>query len=387
MIFLDHSATTPTDPVVLDAMARLAAQAWGNPSSVHALGRRARAALEQARAELAACLAAPAEEVVFTASGSEANNLLIQGILARHAGRPTHLVVSAIEHDSVLNTARYLARRHPWLALTEVLPDPTGRVNPQAVAAALRPETCLVCLMHANNETGRLQPVAEVAPLVHEAGALLHVDAVQSFGRVLVQLPALGCDSLALAAHKFYGPKGVGALALRRGLKLDPLIVGGAQEHHRRAGTENLPGAAGMALAARLAMDRLQDHRRCLLSLESAFLEPLRAAGLPLQINGAMDDKLPGVLNLAICGIRQDDLVVGMDLSGYAIAAGSACSSGVIEPSHVLRAMGLPPWRVHGAIRVSFGRDNTPQEARQAAQALILLSQRLRNEIPSEEAL
>lgn len=376
-IYLDHCATTPPAPEVDQAMAQARAEAWANPSSIHAPGRRARQLLEQARARLGAALGAPPATLALTASGSEANNLALKGVLLARPGQPVHVVASAIEHDCVLGALRYLAARFDWIALTEVAPGEDGIVRPEAIERALTPQTRLVSVMAANNETGMIQPVAEIARLAHRHGALCHTDAVQVPGRLALDLGALGCDLLALAGHKFYGPKGTGVLYVAPGLKLDALVHGGAQEGRRRAGTEDVAAAAGLAVAAELAVSHLSQARAHLARLERVFWDELSATGLPVELNGTWADKLPGVLNLAVPGAAQDDLVVGLDLAGVAISAGSACSSGVVEPSHVLRAMGLPPWRLHGGVRVSFGRDNTLDEAREAARRLGELARRL----------
>jgi cysteine desulfurase len=386
MINLDQNATTRVAPQVVHAMTRAMEALPGNPSSVHEPGRLARAALEEARMELANVLDVAPEAVVFVASGSEANNLAIKGLVLARVGKPSHLVVSAIEHLSVLHAARAMAKLCPWVSLTEVSPDADGRVQPQALAAAFRPETCLVCLMHANNETGVLQPVAEAARLAHEVGAAFHCDAIQSLGRASLDVAALDCDTLALSAHKFHGPKGVGALIVRPGMELVPLVHGGNQERQLRAGTENVPAAIGMALAARLAVERLDANVERLRLLERAFCAVLRA-GLPdLQFNGDQVDKLPGVVNASIPGVHRDDLVVGLEMAGFAVSGGSACASGVLEPSHVLTAMGLSPWRARGGTRVSFGAEHSEQDARGAAEALTMLARRLQAVSPVEDA-
>ncbi len=377
MIYLDHNATTPLAPEAEDAIWE-AVREFGNPSSIHQFGRKALEALEDARVRLAGCLGVSAESIVLTASGSEANNLTIKGILMRRAGRPSHLVVSAMEHQCVLRSARYMAARFDWVGLTEVNPGPDGRLDPAKVGRAITGDTCLVSVMYANHETGMIQPLAEIAEMAHRCGALLHSDAVQAFGRIPVEPQALGCDLLALAAHKFHGPKGVGALYVGPEVELDPLIHGGSQEGERRAGTQNLPGAVGMATAAEVALKRREDAAAHLRRLESLFLELVREGAGPCELNGALENRIPGVLNLAFEGVAQDDLVVGMDLAGVAISAGSACTSGVIEPSAVLQAMDLPDWRVNGGVRISFGRDSTELEARSAARHLIDLCARLR---------
>jgi len=381
MIYLDHSATSPIADPVREAMAAAAAEFWGNPSSLHAAGRRARTALQDARASLAACIGASPESMVFTGSGSEAANLAIKGLLAARKGRRSHVVLSAIEHDCVRRALHAMAARHDWITFTEVAPGESGAVSPASMDEAITDETCLVCLMHANNETGVVQPVAEVARIARRRGARLLSDAVQSPGRARLDVGELGCEFLALSAHKFHGPRGIGALYVREGLELEPLIHGGTQEGGRRAGTENLPGAIGMARAAELANADLEATIGHLNRLESAFLEKMASDNFYVEINGSRSDKLAGIVNMAIEGTEQDDLVVGMDLEGIAISAGSACSSGVMERSRVLTSMGLPDWRIRGGIRISFGRENTHDEAERAATALIALCRRLTGRI------
>lgn len=383
MIYLDHAATTPLATQAADAMARASALAWGNPSSVHAAGRTARAALEQARATLASVLNAGDARLVFTASASEANNLALKGTVLARRSTPTHLVVSAIEHESVLTTARYLAATLPHVMLTEVTPGTDGIVTRDAIAAALRPESALIALMHANNETGMIQPIEAVAELARERGIPLLCDAVQSFGKIPVDFTELGCDFLTLSAHKFHGPRGAGLLLARRGAAFDALVHGGLQEGGLRAGTENLPAIAGMAAAAELAVAQAAIEARHLMQLERQFLGQLDVAGQAYLLNGAPGPRLPGVINLSLPDLSQDDLIIGMDVAGFAISAGSACSSGVVEPSHVLEAMGLPDWRVRGSVRFSFGRGNTQDEIEAAARAFCELASRLEGALPS----
>ena len=385
MIYLDHAATTPLDPLAAEAMAQAARQTWGNPSSVHTPGRAARAALEQARHSLASLLHCTSDEVIFTASASEANNHALKGAILARPGTPAHLVISAIEHESIRTTARYLAARWPNVTLTEVAPDSFGIIHPEAIQAALRPDTALVAVMHSNNETGTIQPIEAISPIVQAQGIPLLCDAVQSFGKLPLNFNRSGCTFLSLSAHKFHGPRGAGVLLARTGVDLDALIHGGLQEHSRRAGTENLPAIAGMAAAAEHACRMLPQNAAHLARLEDIFLQILLDSGISFQINGSTVDKLKGVINLSIPDLNQDDLIVGMDLAGVAISAGSACSSGVVEPSHVLEAMGLPDWRCRGSVRFSFGRENTPQDAETAARALVALAQRLEAELPAGE--
>lgn len=377
-VYLDHNATTPPDPEVLAAMADCMAGDWANPSSVHGPGRRARALIEAARRQVAEAIGEPrADAVVFTASGSEANNLAIQGVLNAQSG-PLEVIASAIEHDCVRATLEWLAAHRPECRVHWVRPGEDGRVDPADFSRLLTPRTRLVCLMAANHETGAIQPVREVAALAREAGAVTLVDAVQCLGRMELNAHELGADFVSLSAHKFNGPKGVGALWMGpQAGSIERLIHGGGQERGLRAGTENTPGIVGMGLAAQLAAQRRERAQQDLARLEAFFLETLHDHHLEFQLNGTANDKIAGVLSLSIPGVAQEDLVAGMDLAGFAISAGAACSSGVVEPSPVLVAMGLDPERVRGAVRVSFGRENTLDEARLAAQALAMLARRI----------
>lgn len=380
-VYLDHCATTPLDPAAASAMEAARDQLAGNPSSVHTPGRRARAVLNEARSRIARVLAVSPAELVFTASGSEANNLAIKGVAFKAWPSPFHLVVSAIEHDCIRTAARYLAGRFEHIHLIEVKPDGRGIIEPEAVEAALpREGRTLLCVMAVNNETGTIQPVVELAQLARRRDALFLCDAVQALGRLNVAPESWGCDFLSASAHKIRGPKGVGLLYVRRGTPMDPLVHGGHQEAGRRAGTENGEGIVGFAEALGLAAERREENETRLRRLESRFMETLRERGAEFALNGGDAPRVDGVLNLAFPGLASHDLVVGMDLAGFAISAGSACSSGVIEPSHVLRAMGLEPWRIEGGIRISFGASNTLEEARSAAEALAALALRLRSE-------
>lgn len=352
----------------------------GNPSSVHTPGRRARAALGEARAKIARCLGASPAEIVFTSSGSEANNLALKGTALRDPGEPFHLIVSAIEHDSVRFAARYLAERFDWVHLSEVAPDSGGLIAPEEIERVGADGASLVSVMAVNNETGVRQPIAEIAAVAHRLGALMHTDAVQGLGRIDLDVREMGCDLLTASAHKVYGPRATGLLYVRAGTRVDALVHGGHQEKGRRAGTENLESVVGFAEAVTLASGRLAETNLHLADLERTFLERLRSREVSFEINGSCAQKVAGVLNISLEGTSSDDLVVGMDLAGFALSAGAACSSGVIEPSHVLQAMDLESWRIAGGIRISFGRTNTPREAVAAADGLADLHGRLKKE-------
>jgi cysteine desulfurase len=386
MIYLDHSATTPLCNKAREAICEVMDNVYGNPSSIHAPGRKARQSMDHSRKRLAGCLDVDPESVIFTASGSEANNLALKGFLLNRQAIPSHVIVSSIEHPSTLDSLRSMARINPRLNLTEVDSEPDGRISAQAVARAITPDTCLISVMHANNETGVIQPVEEISEIARNHRIRFHTDAIQSFGRIPVNCPRIGCDFLSLSAHKFYGPKGMGALIISGDADLHPLIHGGHQEFMLRAGTENIVGAAGMAAAAEDAVNRLESGQSKLTELENRFRNTLKDHGLLFQVNGSDAEKVSGVINLAVRGVSRDDLVVGLDLASIAISAGAACSSGVIERSHVLTSMHLTDWQIEGGIRISFGRGNTLEEAIEAAKQLIRLCTSLADGIMNKES-
>lgn len=362
-VYLDHNATTPLDPSVLEAMLPVLRQEHGNPSSIHGFGQRARAIVEDARAEVAALVAAQPTDVVFTGSGTEADNLAVRGVaLAAREGR-RKIVYAAFEHHAVVNTARALGREGFPVEAVKALPG--GQVDLDDLAARVDDRTALVCLMLANNETGVVQPVAEAVALARRHGALVLCDAVQAAGKLPVDFAALGADLLALSAHKIYGPKGVGALVVRRGTKLEPLLRGGAQERNRRAGTENVAGIAGFGAAARLAQSRLGADAARLAALRDD-LEARLLAIPDAQVNGAAP-RVANTTNVSFAGTDAESLLMALDLEGLAVSTGAACAAGAVEPSHVLRAMGLPMARVQASLRFSLGRDTTAEEVALAA--------------------
>jgi len=352
-IYLDNNATTPLHPAVLEALERSLRDVFGNASSIHKEGQSARRAIEDARESVASLIAAEARDVVFTSGGTESNNAAIFGV-AGQDGRH-HIVTTAIEHPSVLEPVTELERRGH--AVTIVAPSRSGVINAGAVIAAIRPETRLVSMMLANNETGVLQPVAEVARACRERSVHFHCDAVQGAGKVDIDVSALGADTLALSAHKLHAPKGIGALYVRRGLSLGRHILGGAQERRRRAGTENVPLAVAFGVAAEIARDPV-DVGASRDALERALLE----SGFPMVINGADVPRIPNTSSVTFRGADAEGIVIGLDLSGVAVSTGSACSSGRIEPSHVLLAMGLTPEEARGTIRISLSRFTTAEE-------------------------
>lgn len=376
-IYLDHNATTPPAPEVLDAVTRALADAFGNASSIHAFGQRAKAALDDARQEVAALIAADPGEVVFTSGGTESDNLALRGVIeaADLAVRP-RLLVTAIEHEAVLNTAKALAR-HGWQVTTlPVTRD--GLVSLDALREQIGPDVALVSVMAANNETGVVQPVAEIAALAHEHGALVHTDAVQAIGKIPVSVKDLGVDLLSLTAHKFCGPKGVGALWIRRGTRLASGMTGGRQERNRRAGTENVPSIVGLGVAAQLVRTRLASDAARIGTLRDRLESGIVDRVPGVVVNGA-GPRVPNTANVSFEGVEAESLLIALDLEGIAVSTGSACSSGTLEPSHVLRAMGLPPRRVQGSLRFSLGPSTTADEIDRVLEVLPRLVNRVRS--------
>ena len=376
-IYLDHNATTPPLPEAIDAMTAALTTDFGNASSVHAFGQRAKAIVDDARGAVAALIDADPSEIVFTGSGTEADNLALRG--AAEALAPSgrrHIVTTGIEHEAVLNTCRALEKQG-W-RLT-VLPAGTdGIVAADALQAAVTRETALVSIMHANNETGTIQPVASLARIAREHGAVFHTDAVQSAGKIPVSTRQLGVDLLSISAHKFGGPKGVGALWIRRGVRLVSTVTGGRQERSRRAGTENVPAIAGMGAAARVAVRHLGDHGTRVSALRDR-LETEILAGVPgTAINGERERRVPNTTNISFDGVEAESLLIALDLEGIAVSTGSACSSGSLEPSHVLKAMGLPHSRTRNALRFSLGARTTDADIDAVVAALPALVGKLR---------
>jgi cysteine desulfurase len=370
-IYLDHAATTPCDPEVVAEMLPYFSERFGNPSSVYSLGQEARAALDQARVRLAAVLGCEPAELIVTSGATESDNLALAGVawasrLRSAAAKPPHLVTTAIEHSAVLETARWLEQL--GFALTVVPCDGQGLVRVEDVEAALRPETCLVSVMLANNEVGSIQPVAQVAELTRARGIPLHTDAVQAAGSLPIGVRELGVDLLSLAAHKCYGPKGIGLLYVRRGTPLAYLQRGGEQEGGRRGGTENVPLVVGMAAALTKA-DRLRSTyvEHCS-RLRDRLVAGLHRQIPDLEVNGPEDlaRRLPNNANLFFPGVQGETVLLSLDMEGVAASAGSACTAGKAEPSHVLEAMGLPAERTRGSVRFTVGRTNTEDQVDEA---------------------
>jgi cysteine desulfurase len=376
MIYLDHAATTPCRPEVAAVMAPYLTETYGNPSSVHAIGQAARRALDASRDRVAARVGAKAEEIVFTGSGTEADNLVLTGAFLQQRGRKGHLITAATEHHAVLHTATWLRE---WGAEVTVLPvDGAGRVDPDEVRRALRADTFLVSIMAANNEIGTLAPVREIGAVCREAEVPFHTDAVQWAGALPLDVGDLNADFLVLTAHKFYGPKGIGALYMRRGMRLKPLLHGGGQERNRRAGTENVAGAVGLAAALDLAVAEQPETSARVACLRNRLIDRVLERIPDAHLNGPRVVRLPNNASFSFPGTESDMLVLNMDLEGIACSSGSACTAGAVEPSHVVQALGLPHERSVSVLRLSLGRGTTEAEVDAAANALERTVTRLR---------
>jgi cysteine desulfurase len=377
-IYLDHNATTPPHPAVIERMTAALREDFGNPSSVHHFGQVAKASLDEARTAVAALIGADASEVIFTSGGTESDNFAIRGVAeALDITGRKHLIATAIEHEAVLNTFKALARRG-WK--TTLLPvDQSGIVSSETLAAALTDDTALVSVMHGNNEIGTIQPIAELARLAKARGAVFHTDAVQTVGKIPLDVKALGVDLLSLSAHKFYGPKGVGALWVRRGLRLQAPITGGKQERSRRAGTENVAGIVGLGVAAQLAKTKMADEASRVAPLRDRLEEGVLRSVPGTAVNGARTPRVPNTTNISFERAEAESLLIALDLAGVAVSTGSACSSGTLEPSHVLKAMGFPAHRTQNSIRFSLGAANTEADIDRVLQVLPGIVEKLRS--------
>jgi cysteine desulfurase len=373
-IYLDHNSTTQVAPAVREAMLPFLGASYGNPSSAHQAGQEARDALERARAQVAMLLGGKPEEVIFTSGGTEANNLALVGVVHARGATRAHVVASAIEHPSVLQPLWALARE--GVEITLVPPRPDGTLDSEAILAALRPETVLVSLMHANNELGTLQPVAEAAAGAARRGILMHTDAAQSAGKVTLDVRALGVDLLSLAGHKLYAPKGIGALWVRPGTPLSPLLYGGGQERGLRPGTEPVPAIVGLGAACALVAEELADVGPRLGALRDRFEEGLVAQVANVQVNGASAPRLPTTSHVSFLGL--DGALLLAAVPEVMASTGSACHTGADEPSHVLRAIGASPAAIRGAARFSLGHETTKDEIERAIELIACAAQRLR---------
>lgn len=374
MIYLDHNATTPLAPEAAEAMRPFLDQHFGNPSSIHAAGREARAAVDLARDRIAALLGAKPHEIIFTSGGTEADNLAVLGLARQRAALGRHIITCGTEHHAVLHPCQHL-RRHEGFQLTVLRVDGTGRLDPGQVAEAFTPETTLVSIMTANNETGTLQPVGEIAALCRERGVVFHSDAIQSFGKQRLAIEDF--DALSLAAHKFRGPKGAGVLVLRSGVSISAIQFGGAHENQRRPGTENVAAIVGMAEAAALAVGGIEEEAARQARLRDRLAEGVLAAFPEARMHGHPSQRLANTLNVSFPGLDGEGLLMALDLAGVAASSGSACMVGSVQPSHVLLEMGVPTEIAQATVRFSLGKETTAAEIERAIERIAgVLSQR-----------
>lgn len=367
-IYLDHAAATPIDRRVLDAMMPYLTTAFGNPSSLHYFGQEARAAVQRARQQVAHCLGVAAADIVFTSGGTEGDNLAIRGYLRANFPQGGHLITTAVEHQAVLHTFEAMARQ--GYSLTVLPVDAAGRVRMDDVAAAIRDDTVLISCMYANNETGTIQPIRAIGELAAAKGIAFHVDAVQAFGYVPIQPLAEHIDLFTLCSHKIYGPKGIGALYIRHGLQLTSEAYGGPQEHRLRAGTENVAAIVGFGEAVALLEAERPQRIAAAAQLKQRFYDGLIKGDARFRLNGTLEGSLPNIIDFSVDGMESPIVLIALDMQGIAVSAGSACEAGAVEPSHVLRAMGVDEKWLRSSIRVSFGTENTPDQIDTVVQAL-----------------
>jgi cysteine desulfurase len=375
-IYMDHNATTPLREEVLEAMLPYLREKFGNASSLHAFGMQARRAVERAREKVAAALGAQPREIIFTACGTESDNQAIKGVAFANRSKGDNIITSRIEHKAVLYPCQYLEKQ--GFDVTYLPVDRHGMVSPDDVAQAITDRTVLVSVMFANNEVGTIQPIAEIAQVCREKGVTFHTDAVQVVGKLPVDVDELGVDMLSLSAHKFYGPKGVGALYVRKGVRIDPLLHGGHQEWGRRAATENVASVVGLAEALALRLEEMEAEAVRLTALREQLCAGLTAQVDHLYLNGHPTHRLPGTLNVCFEYIEGEGIIMGLDLAGVAVSSGSACTSASLEPSHVLLAMGVHPAVAQGSIRFSLGRENTEADVDYVLETLPPIVERLR---------
>jgi len=381
-VYLDHNASTPVHPEVLAEMLPYFTETYGNPSSIHAFGRAAREGVDRARERIAAFLRVAPDEIVFTSGGTESDNLAVKGLaLARGGG---HVVTSRVEHHAVLRTCQALERQ--GFAVTYVAVDGHGMVDPDDVKRAVRDDTVAISIMHANSEVGTVQPIAEIGAIARERGVPLHVDAVQTFGKLPLDVHALGIDALSFSAHKIYGPKGVGGLWIRKGTRMVSIQHGGDHERRRRAGTENVPGIVGLGKAVEVRAREMHEEAPRVRALRDRLWEAVRGRVEDVRLNGHPTERLPGTANICFRHVESESIVLGLDLKGVAVSAGSACTSGHVEPSHVLVAMGVSLDWAMGAVRFSLGRSTTAEDIDCTVEALAPIVAKLRRAKPVRPA-
>jgi len=367
-IYLDHAATTPTRPEVVKAMLPYFTDAFGNPSSIHSYGQEAKGAVEEARTKVSELIGARSEEIVFTSGGTEADNFALKGVANANKHKGNHIITTSIEHHAVLEACKFLEKR--GFQITYLPVDKYGLVDPDDVRKAITNKTILVSVMHANNEVGTIEPIEGIGKIAKEAGICFHSDAVQTVGHIPVNVDKLKVDLLSISAHKLYGPKGVGALYVRKGTKLVPLMHGGEHEKRRRAGTENVPGIVGLGKATELAGQEMGKEAERLAYLRDKLIKGLGEKIDHIRLNGHPTKRLPNNVNVSVDFVEGESMLLNLDLEGICASTGSACSSANLEPSHVLLAMGLPPEQAHGSLRFSLGRENTEADVQRVLEVL-----------------
>jgi len=375
-VYLDYAATTPVHPDVLKAMIPYLTDAFGNPSSLYSYGGEAKGAIEEARVKVADLIGAQDEEIVFTGSGTEADNFAIKGVAFANESKGNHIITSSIEHHAVTETCKFLERR--GFSVTYLPVDEYGLVDPHDVKKALTGKTILISVIHANNEMGTIEPIAEIGKVAKEAGVYFHTDAVQTVGHIPVDANELGVDLLSISAHKLYGPKGVGALYIRKGTKLIPFLHGGEQERRRRASTENVAGIVGLGTAAELARQEMDEEVQRLTRLRNRLIKGLLERIDHVRLNGHPQKRLPNNINVSIDFVEGESMLLNLDLEGICASTGSACSSSSLEPSHVLLAMGLAHEQAHGSLRFTLGKWTTEEEIGQVLEVLPRIVAKLR---------
>jgi cysteine desulfurase len=383
-VYADNAATTSVSKPVLDSMLPYFSENYGNPSSIYSIGRDSREAIDTARQKVADALGAQAQEIFFTSGGSEADNWAIRGIAYSNVKKGKHLITSKFEHHAVLHTMKALEKDGFEVTYLEV--NANGVIKPEDLAAAIRPDTTLVTIMYANNEIGTIQPIQELAKICHDKGVIFHTDAVQAIGHVPINVKEQGIDLLSLSAHKFHGPKGVGVLYIRKGLRFPNLIEGGAQEHNRRAGTENVPGIVGLATAIEIATTDIVKKGEKVKILRDKLIDGMLKIPVT-RLNGDREKRLPGNVNISVEGIEGESLLLLLDMNGVCASSGSACTSGSLDPSHVLLAIGLKHEVAHGSLRLTIGEETTDEDIDYILQVLPGIVDRLRTMSPVWEQM
>ena len=367
-IYLDHAATTPTHPEVVKAMLPYLTDAFGNPSSIHSYGQEAKGAIEEARTKVAELIGARSEEIIFTSGGTEADNFALKGVAYANEHKGNHIITTPIEHHAVMEACKFLERR--GFRITYLSVDEHGLVDPQDVKKAITDKTVLISVIHASNEVGTIEPISKIGKMAKEAEIYFHTDAVQAVGHIPVNVDELKVDLLSISAHKLYGPKGVGALYVRKGTRLVPLIQGGGQENRRRAGTENVPAIVGLGKAIELAGQTMNRETEWLSYLRDKLIEGLVERIDNIRLNGHPRKRLPNNVNVSVDFVEGESILLNLDLEGICASTGSACSSSSLEPSHVLLALGLSPEQAHGSLRFTFGRENTEEDMERVLEVL-----------------